>query len=93
MRDREMTFELIERIAMGFTDTGKVDEWFGGCDPIVRAVRKGVNGLLWEHLAQSASYHEKKAANDQHATCDWQRGPDRPAKLLPKEKRAPELVR
>ena len=53
MRDRELAIEHIERVA----------EAPGSAGPIVRAVSQGVNGPLWEHLAECSSYHDPCAVD------------------------------
>ena len=42
----------------GHVLAGRVDAWFAGCDPVVRAVSGEVNGPLMQHLAELSAYHD-----------------------------------
>ena len=49
---REATIREIERLGMHWQLSGRVDAWFAGCDPVVRAVSGEVNGPLMQQLAE-----------------------------------------
>ena len=52
VRTHSFDFLCLSRAGTKLREDGAVDQWFEGADSSVRGVSKGINGPLWEHLAE-----------------------------------------